>query len=92
MKKKLFAVAIVVLFYSFTVVVFTMADSQGIISQMLSKVGLSNASAMASPSLSQIEILQTDVLSKGNLTDPMPDPTRPRPKPKPDPDLDVTNE
>lgn len=69
-----------------------MADSQGIISQMLSKVGLSNASAMASPSLSQIEILQTDVLSKGNLTDPMPDPTRPRPKPKPDPDLDVTNE
>ncbi len=78
MKKKLFAVAMVVLLYSLLVVVFTVADNRGVISQALSDIGLSNDTAIASPTSSQVQLLE----SNGSLIDPLPEPTRPRPKPQ----------
>lgn len=82
MKNKLFAVAMVVLLYSFFVLAFTVADTQGMISQVLTKAGLSNDAAVASSSSGQAEVLESDVSPSGNLIDPMPEPIRPRPKPR----------
>lgn len=81
MKKKLFAVAMVVLLYSFFVVAFSIADNQGQISKVLSDVGLSNASTGTTPSTIQNDLSGSDISSLA--IDPLPDPTRPRPKPKP---------
>jgi hypothetical protein len=83
MKEKLFAVAMVVLLYSFFVVAFTMADNHGLISNVLNDVGISSSSAMATPSINQGESSGLDASLKSNLIDPMPDPIRPRPKPRP---------
>ncbi|MFQ5865639.1 MAG: hypothetical protein ACE5IW_10455 [bacterium] len=80
MKNKLFAVAMVVLLYVFFVVAFSMADNQGLVSKVLSDVGLSSASAM--PSTSSSPNLESAISSKGSLIDPLPDPIRPRPKPR----------
>lgn len=84
MKKKLFAVAIVLSLYTFFILIFTMADNEGLVSQILSNVGLINASAIASPSLGQDKLLNHGILLKENLIDPIPDPSTPRPPRPPD--------
>ena len=77
MKKKLFAVAMVLLLYCVFIVLFTMADSQGMVSQVLSNMGLIDDSARASPSSSQEDFLATKI--KGTFSDPTPEPPRPPP-------------
>ncbi|MFQ5751609.1 MAG: hypothetical protein ACE5HI_06380 [bacterium] len=85
MKKKLFAVAMVVLLYVLFVFVFSTVDKQGHVSQFLSKVGLSTTPAMASTSVIQAGSTDSDGYLKASLRDPMPPPLRkPPPKPKKD--------
>lgn len=81
MKNKLFAVVLVLLLYCVFVVLFTVADNQGLVSQAFSNVGLSNNSAMASPAVSHQNDITSETFIKGNLIDPTPDPTVPRPPP-----------
>ncbi len=47
MKKKLFAVAIVVSLYVLVMLVFTAADERGKVSRVLSEIGLSESVALA---------------------------------------------
>ena len=77
MKKKLFAVAMVLLLYCVFIVLFAMVDNQGRVSKVLSNMGLIDDSARASPSSSQENLLATKI--KGNIIDPTPDPPRPPP-------------
>lgn len=78
MKKKLFVSAVAVLLYSLFIISFTLADSQGQISKVLTKVGLSNSSDLTS--------VHSDNSINGNLIDPIPLPKiDPIPRPKIDP-------
>ena len=83
MKKKLFAVVMVVSFYALFISVFTAADSKGQISHFFAEVGLSDSPAVTTSS-SLTGISGSDINLKAGLRRPMPKPRRPkRPKPKP---------
>ena len=77
MKKKLFAVLIVVCAYALFLLVFTVADKQGKVSQILADIGLSDASAAA-----QIGSDEAGIVPNPSLRDPMPPPQR-KPKLRP---------
>ena len=71
MKKKLFAGAIVLLFYVVFVIGMSIADKGGHIKTAVSKAGLVNAASD----------LVAQNLEDGNLIDPMPKPSGPKPPP-----------
>ncbi|MFQ5707163.1 MAG: hypothetical protein ACE5HO_06910 [bacterium] len=84
MKNKLFTVASVVLLYALFTVLFVSADNQGVITSFLTRVGLTNTSAIASPALSQ----NTGIASSELAGDILRRPSPPKPKPKPKPPTD----
>lgn len=79
MKKKLFAVALVVSFYMLFVFAFTGTGQDTKVAQVFTDLGLSDATAIASTSTTQSG--PADVSLKANFRDPMPPPLR-KPKPR----------
>lgn len=96
MKNRLFRVALVLLTYFAFVAVFTTADDRGVITDFLSKVGLTDFTAQAPPSFDQEanfleETAETNTAqwAESSLVDEgkfLRRPFPPKPKPKPEPD------
>ncbi len=80
MKKKLFAVAVVVSFYVLFVLAYTGIDNHGTATQMLSDFDLSSGAAIASTALNQTGS-SPDMEIKAAFRDPMPPPLK-KPKPR----------
>lgn len=87
MKKKLFAVVILVLVYVLFVFVFASIDKQNKVTQVLSKIGISSSSALASTTVVQDGTVSSDLNLKASFRSPIPAPLKkpaPRDKDKKD--------
>ncbi len=80
MKKRLFAVALVVSFYVIFVIAFTGIENQEKVAQTFTDFGLSNIAAIASTPLNQSESGSGPAI-KASFRDPMPPPIK-KPKPR----------
>lgn len=79
MKKKLFAVVMVLSIYFLFILVFTTADSQGHISQFFEDIQLSDNSATAFQA-AQLGAPDSDIALNASFREPWPKPKRPQPK------------
>ncbi len=83
MKKKLFAVAVIVSVYVLCVFIFTALDKQGKVPQFFSKIGLSTTSAIASTASNEVGLSNSDIELKASFRSPIPKPSKkPAPRPK----------
>lgn len=71
MKKRLFAGVLTLLFYSLFIFGFSLAENQGQIEEVITKIGFTDATPLANE----------DGTLNGNLIDPTPEPKKPPPRP-----------
>ena len=81
MKKKLFAVAMVVFVYVLCIMLFSTVDKQDKVNQFFSKIGLSSTPAIASPSATQDGSSDSNITSTPSLRNPCPPPLK-KPAPR----------